>query len=76
MASFLQKIRLAGRWKEVREKLFVYATGWTDSPFPPTVARLKQLSDWRIEEMPTRHNIIAAAPDQFLTILTTLDAMR
>lgn len=76
MASFLQKIRLTGRWKEVREKLYVYATGWSDSPFPPTVARLRKLADWRIEEMPTRHNIIAAAPDQFLTILTKLDAMR
>jgi pimeloyl-ACP methyl ester carboxylesterase len=76
MASFLQKIRLAGRWKEVREKLFVYATGWADSPFPPTVERLKKLADWRVEEMATRHNIIAAAPDQFLAILTRLDAMR
>jgi pimeloyl-ACP methyl ester carboxylesterase len=76
MASFLQKIRLAGRWKEVREKLFVYATGWADSPFPATVERLKKLADWRVEEMATRHNIIAAAPDQFLAILTRLDAMR
>ena len=76
MASFLQKIRLTGRGKEVREKLFVYATGWADSPFPATVERLRKLADWRIEEMATRHNIIAAAPDQFLALLTGLEAMR
>lgn len=76
LASFLQAIRLSGRWKETLEKLFVYATGWSDSPFPPTVARLRKLPDWRIEEMPTRHNIIAAAPDQFLALLTSLDAMK
>ena len=76
LASFLQTIHLTGRWKEVREKLFVYATGWSDSPFPPTVARLRKLPDWRIEELPVRHNVIAAAADQFLTILTTLNAMQ
>lgn len=76
LASFLQTIHLTGRWKEVREKLFVYATGWSDSPFPPTVARLRKLADWRIEELPTRHNVIAAAPEQFLAILTTLNAMQ
>jgi pimeloyl-ACP methyl ester carboxylesterase len=76
LATFLQTIHLTGRWKQVREKLFVYATGWSDSPFPPTVARLRNLPDWRIEELPTRHNVIAAAPEQFLTILTTLDAMK
>lgn len=75
LASFLQTIHLTGRWKGVREKLFVCATGWSDSPFPPTVARLRTLPDWRVEEMATRHNIIAAEPDQFLTIMNTLDAM-
>lgn len=76
LASFLQTIHLTGRWKEVREKLFVYATGWADSPFPPTVARLRKLPDWRIQELPTRHNVIAAAPEQFMAILMTLDAMK
>jgi pimeloyl-ACP methyl ester carboxylesterase len=76
LASFLQKIRLTGRCDEVQEKVFVYATGWSESPFPPTVARLRKLAGWRIEELPTRHNVIAAAPDQFLTILATLGAMR
>jgi hypothetical protein len=34
------------------------------------------LPDWRIEEMATRHNIIAAAPDRFLSLLTSLDVMK
>jgi pimeloyl-ACP methyl ester carboxylesterase len=76
LASFLQTIRLSGRWKEVREKLFIYATGWSESPFPPTVARLRTLPDWRVEEMATRHNIIAAAPDELLTLLTSLQTMK
>lgn len=76
LASFLQTIRLTGRWQAVREKLFVYATGWSASPFPPTVARLRKLPDWRIEELATRHNVIAAAPDQFLKILMSLEAMQ
>lgn len=75
MASFVQRIRLTGRWKDVREKLFVFATGWSESPFPATVARLRGRADWRIEELPTRHDVIAAAPDRFLAILTTLGAM-
>ena len=76
LASFLQTIRLTGRWKDVPEKLFVYATGWSESPFPPTVARLRKLPDWRIEEMAVRHNIIAAAPDEFLTMISTLRAVK
>ena len=53
LGSFLQKIELKGRWNDVQEKLFIYATGWSDSPFPPTVARLRDLADWRVEEMAT-----------------------
>lgn len=76
LGSFLQKIRLSGTWKTVPEKLYIYATGWSPSPFPQTVQRLRDLPEWRVEELACRHNVMAAAPAELLGLLQTLKAVR
>lgn len=69
LATFRQSIRLTGRWKEVREKVFVYATGWSDTPFTSTYERLRNDATWRVVTVPTGHSVIREAPEEFLSIV-------
>ena len=32
LASFRQAIRITGRWREVPEKMYIYASGWAETP--------------------------------------------
>jgi pimeloyl-ACP methyl ester carboxylesterase len=70
LAAFRQSIRLSGRWREVREKVFVYATGWSETPFTATYERLKNDTTWRVISLPTGHSVIREAPEEFLSIVT------
>jgi pimeloyl-ACP methyl ester carboxylesterase len=69
MGAFRQSIRLTGRWKDVREKIFIYASGWSDTPFTSTYERLRKDSTWRVTSVPTGHNVIGEAPEDFLSIV-------
>ena len=44
LASFRQTIHLKGNWKSVKEKAFIYATGWDETPFAATYASAFQES--------------------------------
>jgi len=69
IGPFRQGIRLTGRWKEVREKIFIYASGWSDTPFTSTYERLSNDAAWRVVSLPTGHDIIREAPGDFLSIV-------
>jgi pimeloyl-ACP methyl ester carboxylesterase len=69
LGAFRQSIRLTGRWREVREKVFIYATGWSDTPFTSLYERLKNDATWRVVSLPTGHSVIREAPEDFLSIL-------
>jgi pimeloyl-ACP methyl ester carboxylesterase len=72
LASFRQALRLTGRWREVREKMFIYATGWAETPFTATYERLQQDPNWVVQTLPTGHDIFGKAPDEFLRLVRTL----
>lgn len=72
MATFRQAIRLTGRWQDVREKVFVYATGWAETPFTSTYEALKADPAWTVMTLPTRHDIIRDAPQDVVSIVTGL----
>jgi pimeloyl-ACP methyl ester carboxylesterase len=67
--AFRQSIRLTGRWKEVREKVFIYATGWSETPFTSTYERLRNDAAWRVTSVATGHNVIGEAPGEFLSVV-------
>lgn len=72
MGSFLQAIRLTGRWQSVSEKLFIYASGWPETPFASTYERLRTDPAWTVKSLPTRHNIVRDAPQELISILLGL----
>jgi pimeloyl-ACP methyl ester carboxylesterase len=75
MASFLQAIRLTGRWQQVREKAFIYASEWPETPFTSTYERLKADPAWTVASLPTRHDIIRDAPDEVVSAVLALKAV-
>jgi pimeloyl-ACP methyl ester carboxylesterase len=75
LASFRQSIRLTGRWQEVREKMFIYATGWAETPFTATYERLGQDPAWIVKSVPTGHDIFGKAQDEFLRFVQELKAV-
>lgn len=72
LAAFRQSIRLTGRWQDIIEKVFIYATGWPETPFTSTYERLKTDPAWTVRSVPSRHNIIREAPQEFLNIVLGL----
>lgn len=74
LATFKQAIQLTGRWRSVQEKVFIYATGWPETPFTSTYEELKQDPEWTVKTLPTRHDIIRHAPEDFVSIVLALKA--
>jgi pimeloyl-ACP methyl ester carboxylesterase len=72
LASFRQAIKLTGRWQAVPEKMFIYATGWAETPFTATYERLKSDPAWIVKSLPTGHDIFGKAPDEFLRLVQEL----
>jgi pimeloyl-ACP methyl ester carboxylesterase len=76
LASFRQAIRLEGRWKSVKEKVFIYATGWKDTPFTPTYEALLKDPEWVVKSFACGHNIVRENPDQLVAVIAGLEASR
>lgn len=75
MGSFLQAIQLTGRWNSVREKVFIYASAWPETPFTPTYDKLRADPAWTVKTLPTRHNIVRDAPNDLISILLELNTI-
>lgn len=75
LATFKQALRLTGRWQEIPEKVFVYASGWPETPFTPTYEKLQADPTWTVTSLPTRHNIIRDAPQDLISILLQLKSV-
>jgi pimeloyl-ACP methyl ester carboxylesterase len=73
LAAFRQAIRLTGRWQDIREKVFIYASGWAETPFRSTYETLKTDPAWIVRSLPTGHDIIRDAPQDFASIVLGLN---
>lgn len=76
LAAFQQAVRLTGRWQEVREKVFIYASGWAETPFTPTYEALQTDPAWTVRSLPTSHDIIRNAPEELVSIVLGLKEIR
>jgi pimeloyl-ACP methyl ester carboxylesterase len=76
LTTFMQGIRLTGRWQEVREKVFVYASEWPETPFRSTYEALRQDPAWTVKSLPTRHDIPRDAPDDYVAVVLDLKSLK
>ena len=75
LAAFRQRIRLTGRWQAVPEKMFIYATGWAETPFTAQYERLKAEPGWSVKTLPCGHDIFGKAPEDFLRLVQELNGV-
>lgn len=73
LATFRQAIRLTGRWQDIREKVFIYASEWAETPFQSTYETLKTDPAWTVRSLPTGHDIIRDAPHDLASIVLGLN---
>jgi len=71
IGTFLQSIRLCGRWREVKRKAFIGAHGWEGSPFLGLYERLKKDVEWSTLALDCGHNIARLNPEALADILQT-----
>lgn len=69
LGTFLQSIRLNGRWREVPRKTFVAAQGWEGSPFLDLHERLRADPDWTAIALECGHNVARHRPEMLTEIL-------
>lgn len=69
LPSLLQRIRLSGDWERVRQRDFVYLTGWRGTPFTELYKRLLHDPCWRVYTLPTSHDAMREAPDELVEIM-------
>jgi len=69
MATFMQGLHLNGNYKQIRNRVFIYASGWEATPFKRQFEALKNNPEWRIETINCGHNIMKEAPERLTAIL-------
>ncbi|WP_118976326.1 hypothetical protein [Taibaiella koreensis] len=73
MPPFEQHEQLTGGREQVSDRIFIYLSGWEDTPFREQYERLKETSGWRVETIDCGHNVMMQRPDELTAILVDLD---
>lgn len=69
IGTFLQAIKLDGRWRNVARKTFVGAHGWEGSPFLDLYQRLSADPEWTTFAFDCGHNIPRLKPEALVEVL-------
>jgi pimeloyl-ACP methyl ester carboxylesterase len=68
LGTFVQSLRLTRPPPELH-RVFVYATGWSATPFAAQYERLRQDPAWTTHAIPSAHDLVQHAPDETFEIL-------
>ena len=68
IGSFLQALHLT-RAEKPMPRLFVYATGWSATPFTAQYERLRDDPAWQVHTLACGHDVINEKPDEVFEIL-------
>lgn len=75
LATLTQRLDLTGAWDTVPVKHHVEALQWPDdSPFVPTLERIRAEPGWALHRWDTRHNVMHDGPDRVLDLLLEVAA--
>lgn len=69
IGTFLQAIKLSGRWCEVPRKTFIGAFGWEGSPFRDLHERLSGAPEWSTFAFDCGHNVARLNPEALAEVL-------
>lgn len=69
IGTFLQAIKLSGRWREAPRKTYIGAFGWEGSPFRGLHERLSGDSEWSTFAFDCGHNVARLNPEALVEVL-------
>lgn len=68
LACFQQPLRLSGKNGAVKDVTYILATGYNDSPFPPSCERARARG-WKTLSVPCGHDVMLDLPAELTAIL-------
>jgi len=68
LGSFVQRLHLTRPHPEL-PRVFVYATGWSATPFTAQYERLRADPAWTVHTIASAHDVVNLAPDETLEVL-------
>ncbi|MFE2106784.1 alpha/beta fold hydrolase [Kitasatospora sp. NPDC059463] len=72
LASLLQPVTLTGAADALDvPRVYLHAQNFADSPFLETYARLRTDPAWTVHALPTGHDLVREAPEEFLRLTLT-----
>jgi pimeloyl-ACP methyl ester carboxylesterase len=72
LPTLLQSLHLTGNYQQVRNRTFIYMTGWEGTPFKKQYETLKNAPGWHIVTVPCGHDIMKENPDKLVEILNEI----
>ena len=69
IACFLERIRLKGNVQKVNKRTYVFAEGWSPSPFSKFYERFKSESGWSVRTTKTGHHMMIDDPESCAQML-------
>lgn len=69
IGTFLQAIKLSGRWREAPRKTYIGAFGWEGSPFRDLHERLSHDPEWSTFAFDCGHNVARLNPEGLVEVL-------
>jgi pimeloyl-ACP methyl ester carboxylesterase len=68
LGTFVQSLRLTRPAPELH-RVFVYASGWSATPFTAQYERLRDDPAWTVHTIPCAHDLLHHAPDETFQVL-------
>ncbi len=69
LASFEQRMTLRGGRDRVRRRVYVLASGWGPSPFPPFAERFARDPAWQVTSIDCGHDVMLDRPEALAQVL-------
>jgi len=69
LACFVERIRLQGNHLKVNKRTYIYAEGWSPSPFTRFYEKLKSAPGWSVLRTMTGHHMMLDDPEGFAGML-------
>ena len=62
VGCFLEPARLGGAYRQVAKRTYIYASGWSPSPFTAFYEKLKDDPAWKMQVSPVGHDVMVDDP--------------
>jgi len=73
LATFLEKISLTGKYKEIKNLNYIISENWGKGAFKDLYEKLVSTGNWKINTLPCGHDIMIDLPEELSKILEKIN---